>query len=83
MADLIYRVSTPTNPTARYGSVHTQRTPRQLADTVAEETRMYRPELDGVITVYVWPARDGEYYRQPTPEDAHRYDYPTPGEATR
>lgn len=76
MADLTYRVTTETS-TPRYGHNSVWlRTPQKLADAVAEETRIVRPDVTGPLTIHVWPSRDDEHYRLPIPADAQRFDYP-------
>ena len=76
MPDLMYRVTTTSTGT-RYGSDSTGTTAQALADQIAADTRIARPDVNGPLTIHVWPARDDEHYRLPVPADADRFDYPT------
>lgn len=50
----------------------------QLADLAAEVAARVRIEhaYRGLITVWVWPQRADEHYRQPVPDHAERFLYP-------
>jgi hypothetical protein len=78
--DLIYRVTTSNSNGTRYCSDSTGTTPQALADQVAADTRSVRPDMtdmDALLTIHVWSARDNEHYRLPVPDDADRFDYPS------
>lgn len=74
---LVYHVTSGSDAGFRYGSVPAgPDTPQTLADRVAAATRRLRADLDGPLTIHVWPARDNEHYRQPIPDGAQRFHYP-------
>lgn len=76
MTKLMYRVTATNASGSRYGSDSTGPDPQALADRLAAETRVARPDLAGPLTIHVWPVRADEHYRLPTPADAERFDYP-------
>jgi hypothetical protein len=76
MTKLMYRVTAENATGSRYGSDSTGMDPQALADRIAADTRVARPDLSGPLTIHVWAPREDEHYRLPTPADAHRFDYP-------
>lgn len=76
MSDLSYRV-TAGDQTPRYGHHSAWAfSPEALADAVAQDMRVTRPDITDPLTIHVWPTREEEHYRLPVPDDAGRFEYP-------